>query len=57
MIVGVTGGIGSGKSLVAEAFCSLKNTIYFHADKEAKLLMNNSEVIKDKMIAAFGQKT
>ena len=57
MIVGVTGGIGSGKSLVAEAICSFENTIYFHADKEAKLLMNNSSVIKDKIIAAFGQKS
>ena len=57
MIVGVTGGIGSGKSLVAEAICSFENTIYFHADKEAKLLMNNSAEIKDKIIAAFGQKS
>ena len=57
MIVGVTGGIGSGKSLVAKTICSFENTTYFHADKEAKLLMNNSEVIKDKMIAVFGQKT
>ena len=57
MIVGVTWGIGSGKSLVAEAICSFENTIYFHADKEAKLLMNNSAVIKDKIIAAFGQKS
>ncbi len=57
MIVGVTGGIGSGKSLVAETICSFENTIYFHADKEAKLLMNNSAVIKDKIIAAFGQKS
>ena len=57
MIVGVTGGIGSGKSLVAETICSFENTIYFHADKEAKLLMNNSLVIKDKIIAAFGQKS
>ncbi len=57
MIVGVTGGIGSGKSLVAETICSFENTIYFHADKEAKLLMNNSAEIKDKIIAAFGQKS
>jgi len=39
----ITGGIGSGKSLVAETICSFENTTYFHADKEAKLLMNNSE--------------
>ena len=40
MIVGITGGIGSGKSLVAKTICSLDNTAYYHADKEAKLLMN-----------------
>ena len=49
MIVGVTGGIGSGKSLVALALCSFDNTVYFHADKEAKLLMNKSAIIKDKI--------
>ena len=57
MIVGITGGIGSGKSLVAKTICALDNTAYYHADKEAKLLMNNSAVIKDKIIAAFGQKS
>ena len=57
MIVCVTGCIGSVKSLVAETICSFENTTYFHADKEAKLLMNNSAVIKDKIIAAFGQKS
>ena len=49
MIVGITGGIGSGKSLVAETICSFENTTYFHADKEAKLLMNKSVIIKDKI--------
>ena len=57
MIVGVTGGIGSGKSLVAMALCSFENTVYFHADKEAKLLMNKSVIIKDKIIDAFGKKS
>ena len=38
MIVGITGGIGSGKSLVAKTICALDNTAYYHADKEAKLL-------------------
>jgi len=57
MIVGVTGGIGSGKSYVAMALCSFENTVYFHADKEAKLLMNKSVIIKDKIIDAFGKKS
>tara|TARA_B110000046_G_scaffold66603_1_gene74515 strand:+ start:1658 stop:2254 length:597 start_codon:yes stop_codon:yes gene_type:complete len=57
MIVGITGGIGSGKSLVAKAFCALDNTAYYHADKEAKLLMNTSLVIKNNIIDVFGQES
>ena len=41
MIVGITGGIGSGKSLVAETICSFEKTTSFHAAKEAHLLMHN----------------
>lgn len=55
MIVGVTGGIGSGKSLVSNAFCELNSTTYYHADKEAKLLMNSCSEIKKKIRAVFGE--
>ena len=54
MIVGITGGIGSGKSYVAECFLSYENTAYYHADEEAKKLMNESQEIKEKIILEFG---
>ncbi|MFY0631355.1 MAG: dephospho-CoA kinase [Flavobacteriaceae bacterium] len=54
MVVGVTGGIGSGKSLVAKHLCSYKNTVYYHADEEAKKLMNQSDEIKNQLLTAFG---
>tara|TARA_B100000787_G_scaffold30665_2_gene20552 strand:+ start:10835 stop:11431 length:597 start_codon:yes stop_codon:yes gene_type:complete len=55
MVVGITGGIGTGKSLVSKAFCLLDNTVYYHADEEAKSLMNTSLVIKNKIIEVFGE--
>jgi len=55
MVVGVTGGIGSGKSLVAKAICSFENTVYYHADEEAKKIMNSSASIKEQVISVFGQ--
>lgn len=54
IIVGLTGGIGSGKTTVAKLFEDLGVPNYI-ADTEAKLLMNNSEVIKDEIIALFGK--
>lgn len=52
--VGLTGGIGSGKTTVAKAFQALGVPIYI-ADDEAKRLMNTSKVIKRKLIALFGE--
>ena len=57
MIVGITGGIGSGKSLVAKIICASDDTAYYHADKEAKLLMNTSPSLKENIIAVFGEKS
>lgn len=54
IIVGLTGGIGSGKTTVAKLFESLNIPIYI-ADVEAKLLMNNSKVIKQKLLTLFGK--
>lgn len=51
--VGLTGGIGSGKTTVAKAFEALGIPIYI-ADDEAKRLMNTSKVLKRKLIALFG---
>ena len=46
-IVGLTGGIGSGKTTVAQVFKSLGVPVY-NADEQAKALMQSSEIIKQK---------
>ena len=57
MVVGVTGGIGSGKSFVVQCFPNFDNVCYYHADVEAKELMNTSDEIKRKVIAEFGSES
>ncbi|MEJ1222150.1 dephospho-CoA kinase [Sediminicola sp. 1XM1-17] len=52
-LIGLTGGIGSGKSTVAKMFEAMGVPVY-NSDKEAKLLMNTSENIKDGIISIFG---
>lgn len=56
-IIGLTGGIGSGKTTVANFFSEYKNVVIYIADFEAKKLMNSSEVIKQKLIQNFGNKS
>jgi len=51
--VGITGGIGSGKSMVCKAFHALGIPIY-DADSAAKWLMEHDEVLKDSIKATFG---
>ncbi|AWG26593.1 dephospho-CoA kinase [Flavobacterium kingsejongi] len=51
-IVGLTGGIGSGKSTIAQFFNSLGVPVYI-ADAEAKNLMDNAD-IKDAITKKFG---
>jgi dephospho-CoA kinase len=53
-IVGLTGGIGSGKTTVARMFKELGVAVYI-ADKEAKKLTNSSKVIKRKLIKLLGK--
>jgi dephospho-CoA kinase len=53
IVVGLTGGIGSGKTTVAKLFEQLGVPIYI-ADIEAKRLMSTSKVIRRKLIALFG---
>ncbi|MFH6770174.1 dephospho-CoA kinase [Gaetbulibacter aquiaggeris] len=53
-IVGLTGGIGSGKTTVANMFRALGISIYI-ADEEAKKLMASSKIIKRKLIVLFGE--
>lgn len=52
MIVGLTGGIGSGKSMVARVFQILGCAV-FNSDKEAASLYYD-DVIKEKVIALLG---
>lgn len=53
IIVGLTGGIGSGKTTVANFFNELGVPVYI-ADVEAKALMNRSKIIKRKLVNLFG---
>lgn len=51
--VGITGGIGSGKTTVARIFEVLGIPVYY-ADTAAKRLMNDDEDVKKAIIAQFG---
>lgn len=51
--VGLTGGIGSGKSTVARVFGVL-GIPTFHADEESKLLLAEDEIVRKSVIRAFG---
>ena len=51
--VGLTGGIGSGKSTIAKIFEVLGIPVYY-ADDAAKHIMNTDAELREKIIAAFG---
>ena len=55
MVIGLTGGIGSGKSTAANYFATFENVSIYNADKEAKKLMTNSNELKEKIISLFGK--
>lgn len=52
--VGLTGGIGSGKSTVARVFGVLGIPV-FQADEESKRLLNEDPQVRDAVIGAFGE--
>ena len=52
--IGLTGGIGSGKSTVAKVFEVLGIPVYY-ADDAAKKLMNEDEELKEKIKKEFGE--
>lgn len=54
--VGITGGIGSGKSTVTRIFSTLGVPVYF-ADDAAKRLMNEDADLQFQLIKAFGADT
>ncbi len=51
--VGVTGGIGSGKSLICQVFSHLGVPVYF-ADEAAKNLMDYDPEIRKDLTGVFG---
>ena len=51
--VGLTGGIGTGKSTASILFKDL-GAFIFDADKEAKRLLDTSEIIQKELITEFG---
>lgn len=53
-VIGLTGGIGSGKTTVANMFAELGVPVFI-ADVEAKRLMNSSKIIRRKLIKNFGE--
>ncbi len=52
-VIGLTGGIGSGKSTVAHIFEQLDIPVY-NSDARAKLLMEESQEIKNELQKEFG---
>ncbi len=54
--IGLTGGIGSGKTMVAQIFEVLAIPVYY-ADQAAKHLMNSDVDLKNKIIQTFGAAT
>lgn len=53
--IGITGGIGSGKSTIA-SFLKLLGFPVYSADMRSKWLMDNDPNIKAQLIASFGEK-
>ena len=51
--IGITGGIGSGKTLVCSIFSSLGVPVY-NADESAKRLVAKHEMLQDEIKKAFG---
>jgi dephospho-CoA kinase len=51
--IGVTGGIGSGKSIVCKIFNAL-GVLSYDADSRAKIILNTDEVLKEQIKDEFG---
>jgi len=52
--VGITGGIGSGKTTVCEIFSSFGIPV-FNADAETKQLYTNSTELRHQLVVTFGE--
>lgn len=55
LIIGLTGGIGSGKTIVANIFYNLGIPIY-NSDERAKYLMNNNSDLRKLLCSVFSNK-
>lgn len=53
-VVGLTGGIGSGKSTVAREFANLGIAV-FNSDEQAKKLIATNEEVKRRIVQLFGE--
>ena len=54
--IGITGGIGSGKSIASRLFHALGVPVY-DADTRARWVMEHDEALRDELRAAFGADT
>jgi len=54
--IGVTGGIGSGKSMVCRIFSCLGIPV-FEADKQAKIILNENEAVKNAIKDLIGDQS
>ncbi|MDO4780577.1 MAG: dephospho-CoA kinase [Bacteroides sp.] len=54
LVLGITGGIGSGKSVVSRLMKVMGISIY-DSDSEAKKVMKNSHTIREKLISLVGK--
>ena len=54
--IGITGGIGSGKSVVARVFAALGVPVY-DSDSRAKWVMAHDPMLREQLQAAFGAET
>lgn len=54
--IGITGGIGSGKTTVCKVF-ELLGVPVFYADDVAKSIMHTDPILKSGILEAFGQKS
>lgn len=54
IVLGLTGGIGSGKTTVANIFKEFGIPVY-NSDERAKWIMNNDPDLKNKLIELFGR--
>jgi dephospho-CoA kinase len=56
VIIGITGGIGSGKSVIS-SICRSKGFAVYDCDSRAKTLMSHNESLRTQIIARLGDES